>query len=49
METMAYNYFSPAPQPYSYMGFDAESGILPNDGLGATPVSLATPESTGPR
>ena len=41
MESMDYNYFASAPQPYQYMGFGADMGGLPqgsNDGLGATPV-----------
>lgn len=42
MESMNYNYFASAPQPYQYMGFDVDIGTLPqvsNGGLGATPVS----------
>lgn len=36
METMEYNYFSPASQQYDYMAFDAESS---SSDLGVTPVS----------
>ncbi|KXT15561.1 hypothetical protein AC579_6538 [Pseudocercospora musae] len=43
MESMDYNYFAAAPQPYQYMGFGADIGGLPHgssDRLGATPPSL---------
>lgn len=36
METMEYNYFSPASQQYDYMAFDTESS---SSDLGVTPVS----------
>lgn len=39
METMEYNYFSPASQQYDYMAFDAESS---SSDLGVTPVSSIT-------
>ncbi|KAL9526582.1 hypothetical protein SMMN14_09578, partial [Sphaerulina musiva] len=35
METMEYNYFSPASQQYDYMAFDAESS---SSDLGVTPI-----------
>jgi AP-1-like transcription factor len=44
MESMDYNYFaSTAPQPYHYLGFGADGGLLPGvdgDASGPTPVSV---------
>jgi len=44
MESMDYNYFaSTAPQPYQFLGFGSDAGLLSgvsNDGSIPTPVSL---------
>ncbi|KAI5364553.1 Putative basic-leucine zipper domain, transcription factor PAP1, Yap1 redox domain superfamily [Septoria linicola] len=46
MEAMSYSYFSTAPQPFQYVDYDADNGMLPKDGVGVTPSFDAADVST---
>ena len=43
MDTMDYSYFASAPQPYQYLGYGADAGLLTGVSRGSIPTPVSRP------